>query len=101
VVWKYYCNTIPIICSRVLSSSPGRLDLSGLGFKSPVPARQPCSMWRGAGVVELLSYDFLQRCERIKMRQVFGEFRLKSNASTWKQRAPVPGRMGKHQTGIM
>jgi len=28
-------DTIPITCSRVLNSSPGRLDLGGLGFKSP------------------------------------------------------------------
>jgi hypothetical protein len=30
-----HCTTIPITCSRVLNSSPGRLDLGGLGFKSP------------------------------------------------------------------
>ena len=40
---KDYCNTIPVTCSRVLNSSPGRLDLGGLGFKSPreVPPRCP------------------------------------------------------------
>jgi len=35
VVSKYYCNTMPITRSRVLNSSPGRLDLGGLGFQPP------------------------------------------------------------------
>jgi len=35
VVSKYYCNTIPITCSRVLNSSLGRLYLGGLGYESP------------------------------------------------------------------
>ena len=33
---KNYCKTIPITCCKVLNSSPGCLDLGGLGFKSPV-----------------------------------------------------------------
>ena len=40
---KYYCNTIPITCSRVLNSSPGRLDLGGLGFKFQ------SNIWRALG----------------------------------------------------
>ena len=35
MVSKYYLNTIPVTCFRVLNSSPGRLDLGGLGFKYP------------------------------------------------------------------
>ena len=37
MVSTYYCTTNSITCSRVLNSSPGRLDLGGLGFKSPGP----------------------------------------------------------------
>ena len=35
MVSKHYCNTIPLTCYRVLNSSLGRLDLGGLGSKSP------------------------------------------------------------------
>ena len=33
---KHYCNIIAITCFRVLNSSPGCLDLGGLGCESPV-----------------------------------------------------------------
>ena len=35
MVSKCHCKTLPITCCTVLNSSPGRLDLGGLGFKIP------------------------------------------------------------------
>jgi hypothetical protein len=44
VVSEYDCETFPIICYRVPTSSPGRLDLGGLGFKSPGCTHHPLTL---------------------------------------------------------
>ena len=49
----YYCDTIPITCSRVLNSSPGRLG--GLEFRSPPTV--PVADRRGDGGAQVPDRD--------------------------------------------